>query len=124
MLLTSIKAEFDTFDSADFVARKISRQVTGVTKTRIQSGIDKSHNTGFSNATSFTNSFGVANQPYSGSFGFTGLIPQNDYTENRIEPLRNERSELTITCSQECANQVERLLINSGGANVKRASNG
>jgi hypothetical protein len=124
MLLTSIKAEFDTFDSADFVARKISRQVSGVTKTRIQSGVDNSHHSGFSNATSFTNSFGVANQPYSGNFGFTGLIPQNAYTENRIEPLRSERAELTITCDRNSANQVERLLINSGGANIKRPANG
>ncbi|MDR0920616.1 MAG: hypothetical protein LBM93_15420 [Oscillospiraceae bacterium] len=121
MSLTSIQAEFDTFDSADFVARKISRQITGVTKTRIQANTGKNHNTNFTNATNYTNSFGISPAVYSGNYSFTGLIPQNDYTENKIEPLRNEKAELTITCNQESLNQVERLLINSGGTNIKRS---
>ncbi|GHU53163.1 hypothetical protein FACS1894132_04570 [Clostridia bacterium] len=121
MLLTSIKAEFDTFDSADFVARKISRQVTGVTKTRIQSSAPKNHNANFTNATNYSNSFGIGTMPYTNAYNFTGLIPQNDYTENRMEPLRTESAELIITCNTNCANQVEHLLINAGGANVKRS---
>jgi hypothetical protein len=136
MILTSIKAEFDTFDSADFVARKISRQVDGVTKTSIQSLVGKSStrhgnysggmgaltNSSSLNGISFAGNFGIGAQVVNGGYNFTGLIPQNAYSENRVEPLRSEKSQLTITCGVNSAHHVEQVLLSSGGSNIHKTS--
>lgn len=116
MILVSIKADFDTFDTADFIARKISKKIDGVTKTAIKSMVNQRNK----HVTNFSDSYGIGPVSIAGGYQFTGLIPQNEYSENRIEPLKSESTTLTITCTSAALHHVEQMLINSGAMNLKK----
>jgi hypothetical protein len=123
--MNRITAEFDTFDSADFVSRKISKRISGITKTSIQSRRSKNNRSDGGDSGGLINTVSTLPRAYAvnlpstgGSGGMYSVITPDYYSEERNLP---EKAELTITCENSSElHRIEQMLYSSGGMNVKK----
>jgi hypothetical protein len=121
--LNKITAEFDTFDNADFVSRRISKRISGITKTSIQSRRSEKNRgeirPGIMNTVSTMPRAYAVNLPSTGgSGGMYSVITPDYYSEERSTP---EKTELTITCENSTElHRIEQMLYSGGAMNVKK----
>lgn len=120
-MITKISAEYPNLDEAELTARRIKKNVSGVSKITISSKKVQNPNGSSSfSLTSMGGGYTVVPSPIVNTqlYGYNSVLVPD--TQPREEVYRKETAKLSVVCNISSAKQVEQIIISDGGLQINK----